>query len=333
MMRGPQSWSVAVRLADGTIAQRVDAHRPWTTRHWLLALPVIRGAAVLLESLTIGTRALNYSALMADAGASAASARDGEAPPNSPDPQKSEDPPDARAQDPAPTSPDEGKPSLGLLSIVFTVGLSVLLALLLFVAAPHFLSLALGSRWSLDEKTFLFHAIDGILKFSIFLGYVWGIGRIPEIKRVFAYHGAEHRAIYAYEASLPLEPRYAKNFPLWHPRCGTAFIFVLLTASVLFFAVLFPLFFRYEGTGAVSRALVATLAKTLLTFPLAGLSYEVTKLAAKPGSSPVWKALIYPGLLLQRLTTRETDDAQLEVAFRALAAVAASPPGPEPPLK
>jgi uncharacterized protein YqhQ len=198
--------------------------------------------------------------------------------------------------------------------MIFSFGLAVGL----FVVLPHALSLWAGRSFGFDESRMSFHILDGLLKFSIFLAYVWGIGLIPDIKRVYAYHGAEHKAIHVYEASLPLIPASAKPFPAWHPRCGTAFIFLMLALSILFFALVFPLFFRPEGMGMVQRTALGVGLKTLLLIPLAGLSYEITRLAGKPDSGLFWKILLWPGLLLQRLTTSPPDDGQLEVAMDAL---------------
>ena len=210
------------------------------------------------------------------------------------------------------------KESLGPLSISTTIIFSLILAVIIFVAAPHWLALKAGGFFGFTEKNTVFHILDGLIKFVFFLAYIWGIGKIPDIKRVYSYHGAEHRAIYAYEASLPLEPLYARHFPLWHPRCGTAFIFLLLALSIIFFAIVFPLLFNFEGGGAAKRTVLAALLKTALTLPLAGVSYEISRRAGKPHPSFIWQIIIFPGLLIQRLTTRETDDSQLEVALCAL---------------
>ncbi|MDR2460938.1 MAG: DUF1385 domain-containing protein [Deltaproteobacteria bacterium] len=230
---------------------------------------------------------------------------------------------------PDPNRGADSAPSLGLASILFTLFLSILLAAGLFMVLPHVLSMVLGHYLSFNEEHLSFHVVDGIIKFIIFLLYVWAIGFIPDIGRVFAYHGAEHKAIYTYEADLPLTPMMARHFPLWHRRCGTAFIFLLLAISILFFACFFPLLFHYSGDSKVMRALLATGIKMLLMFPLAGIAYEITRRAAARQSSILWKAAVFPGLVLQRLTTREPDDNQLEVAFVALKKVANAPSGPK----
>jgi uncharacterized protein YqhQ len=223
---------------------------------------------------------------------------------------------------------------MGALSLIATILVSFLIAIAVFVAIPHLITIASGSYLGFNERDLAFHALDGVIKFAFFLAYVWGIGKIPEIRRVYSYHGAEHRAIHAYEAGLPLEPVMARHFPLWHPRCGTAFMFLLLALSILFFAIAFPLlingiqaFHGFQDLGAVRRTLYSALLKITLTFPLAALSYELSRQAGKPKSGFVWKALIFPGLLIQRLTTKETDDPQLEVALRALSEALGPRPG------
>ncbi|MDR1308550.1 MAG: DUF1385 domain-containing protein, partial [Deltaproteobacteria bacterium] len=162
--------------------------------------------------------------------------------------------------------------------------------------------------------------------------YVWGIGLIPDIARVYAYHGAEHQAIHVYEAGLPLSPSEARAFPTWHPRCGTAFIFLVLSASILFFAIAFPLLAPFGGLERLPRALAGVGLKVLFTPLLAAVAYEITRLAGRPESGRLWRALVWPGLILQRITTRHPDEAQLEVAFKSLEAVLPEKGrAPEPP--
>ncbi|MDR2387590.1 MAG: DUF1385 domain-containing protein, partial [Deltaproteobacteria bacterium] len=207
------------------------------------------------------------------------------------------------------------------LEMVLGLVLGMGFGLFLFVALPHLLSFLLGVLAGFDESTFLFHLLDGLIKFGIFVGYIYLIGLYPEVGRIYAYHGAEHQAIYVFEAGLPFEPSSAKNFPTWHPRCGTAFIFLVLAASLIFFAVIFPLLPSFEHLNRLPRILAGVGIKILCTPFLAALSYEVAKTAARTKASPIWKAMVWPGLLLQRLTTRKPDDSMLEVAFKALEAV------------
>ena len=219
--------------------------------------------------------------------------------------------------------PHKDKPALGNLALGASLAAGICLALVLFVALPHVLSLLLGNAAGFDERGILFHLVDGILKFAILILYIKAIALMPEIGRLYAYHGAEHKAIHVYEARLPLTPEAAKPFPTWHPRCGTAFLFLVLALSVLFFAIAFPVLFRFESLGRFQAALAGVGVKMALMLPLSALAYELTRLAAKRDESRVFAAMIWPGLVLQRLTTREPNPAQLEVAIHSLKSVLA----------
>jgi uncharacterized protein YqhQ len=220
--------------------------------------------------------------------------------------------------------------SFGPLEMAITLGVGISLALVLFVALPHVLSMFVGRAAGFDERGLVFHLVDGLLKFGIFILYIWGIGRLPEIGRLYAYHGAEHKAIHAYEAKLPLTPESAAPFPAWHPRCGTAFIFFVLALSVLFFAAIFPLLFRFDSLGRLQAALAGVGVKIVLMLPLSALAYELTRLAGRHDQSRFFAAMVWPGLLLQKLTTREPDSSQLEVALHSLESVlAGSKSGPQ----
>jgi uncharacterized protein YqhQ len=213
------------------------------------------------------------------------------------------------------------KPAIGGFAMGLSVASGVALALALFVALPHVLSLWLGKALGFDEKGFMFHLVDGVLKFAILILYIKAIGLIKEIKRLYAYHGAEHKAIHAYEARLPLTPESARPFPAWHPRCGTAFLFLVLALSVLFFAIAFPLLFRFEALSGFKAALAGIGVKIALMLPLSAIAYELTRLASKRDKNRLFAAMIWPGLVLQRLTTSEPDLGQLEVAISSLESV------------
>ncbi|MDR1922017.1 MAG: DUF1385 domain-containing protein [Candidatus Adiutrix sp.] len=296
MMRGPERWAVAVRRAGGALEIRTVICRGWAKKAPILGKPFLRGAVVLLEPMMVGKKALNFSAEIA--------ARvEGEADENG-------------ALRPEKKRPAE-KPALGLAALALTLASAFGLAMLLFVALPHLLSVFAGRLWGFDETSGLFHLLDGLLKFVFFIAYVGLIGMIPDIKRVYAYHGAEHQAIHAFEAGGPLTAETAARHPAWHPRCGTAFIFLVLALSILLFAAVFPLAFPAAG-GSLARAAAGIGLKIVLLLPLAGLAYEVSRLAGQAGPGSFWRALLWPGLLLQRLTTRRPDVSQLETALAAL---------------
>ena len=290
MMRGPDRWAVAVRREDGRVETSVTPYRGWAKRFPVLGRPVLRGGVVLLESMIIGLKALNFSAEIAARETDSLQGKRGE---------------------------EAGKPALGFWALAFTLITAFALAMGLFVALPHVASVLAGKFWGFDESSGFFHLLDGLIKFALFIGYVWAIGLIPDIGRVYAYHGAEHKAIYTFEAGEPLSAERAARHPSWHPRCGTAFIFLVLALSILFFAAVFPLVFNTEGA-SIGRTVAGIGLKIVLMLPLAGLAYEVTRLAGKSSPNSVWRGMLWPGLLLQRLTTRKPDDAQLEVALEAL---------------
>ncbi len=293
MMRGPDRWTVTVRRADGSLEKSVTHYRGWAKKMPILGKPFLRGAVVLLESMIVGIKALNFSAEVAAV-----------------DEEK-------EGQEKAPAAKDQ-KPALGFWALALTLLSALGLAMGLFVALPHVASIVLGQFWGFDESSGLFHLIDGIIKFALFITYVWAIGLIPDIGRVYAYHGAEHMAIYTFENGDPLTPAMAARYSTCHPRCGTAFIFLVLALSIIFFAAVFPFIFPSTGEASVLRTVWGILLKIALMLPLAGLAYEVTRLAGKASAKSIWRVLLWPGLLLQRLTTRKPDEQQLEVALNAL---------------
>ena len=323
MMRGPRRWTVTVRRADGSLSSTATEYRGWAKRLPILGKPFLRGAVVLLESMIVGIKALNFSAEIAASDEEKEQADSAARPADNPGRLPDED---------SRTSEGDGgvenggvkKPALGFWTLALTLLSAFALAMGLFVALPHVASILLGQLWGFDESSGLFHLIDGIIKFALFMGYVWGIGLLPDIGRVYAYHGAEHKAIFTYEAGEPLTPEMAARHPAWHPRCGTAFIFLVLALSILFFAAVFPFIFSPEGA-SIGRTILGIGLKILLMLPLAGLAYEVTRLAGKASPSSFWRVLLWPGLLMQRLTTRKPDEAQLEVALNALEKAVAAP--------
>jgi uncharacterized protein YqhQ len=269
MMRGPSAWSVAVRKPDGDIA---EINRPISSllaRHRLLRLPVIRGVIALGESLAIGFRALAISANYA-------------------------------AQE---EGDDSGEPARELTraQIVFAFAIAIGFALLLFKVSPALISnwLPVGDTW--------FVIVEGLIRVAIFVGYLSLISLWPDLRRVFEYHAAEHKAINAYEAGDPLEPNAVQRHSLIHVRCGTSFLLYVMVIAIFVFA----LFGRPDWYWLIVTRIAA--------LPLiAGLAYEVIRFAGKHPHNPILRAILAPGLLLQRLTTRAPSLDQIEVSIRAL---------------
>ncbi len=300
MMRTPGSMAVAVRRADGRIEIRDE---PWTglnARFAFLKAPFLRGGLVLAESMHNGMSALTWAAERMEIDEAAKEA----------------------AESGKETEVEEGTSSA---AIAGTMAFSLMLAFGLFIALPHGLGLLGGKLLgieALDGTTPLFHAVAGALKLCILLGYLWGISRLPDVRRVFQYHGAEHKAIYTWEANQPLTIQNAQAFTRLHPRCGTSFLFIVIITSILVFTLAFStVSLPIENRILHQLALVGL--KLPLMFPIAGLAYEFQRMSAKFPNSPLVKPFIFPGLMLQHITTQEPDDEQVEVALVSLKAALA----------
>jgi uncharacterized protein YqhQ len=270
MMRGPSAWSVAVRKADGDIA---EINRPIASvllTHKWLRIPIVRGVVALGESLAIGFRALAISANYA----AQEEGKDG----------------------------DEVQAELTKAQLAFAFAIAIGFALLLFKVSP-----ALITNWLPIESTGAFVVVEGVVRVTIFMAYLVGIGFLPDLKRVFQYHAAEHKAINAYEAGEPLEPEVVARHSLLHVRCGTAFLLYVMVIGIFVFA-----FFGQPDWPVL-------IASRILALPLiAGIAYEIIRFAGKHPKHPVLRPLLMPGLWLQRLTTREPTLDQIEVSIRAL---------------
>jgi uncharacterized protein YqhQ len=271
-MRGVSTWSVAVRKPEGEIEVTSEPLVSWAKRHRVLRLPVIRGVVALAESLKIGFRALAIS---------------------------------ANAQ----LAEEEDAEPIGGLTWGITIALSLVLAIGLFFVVP------VGATSLIKDQlgsALLFWLVEGVLRTAIFIGYILLISRMPDLRRVFEYHGAEHKTISTFEAGDDLTPERAARYSRLHPRCGTSFLLIVMVLAIFVFA---PIGLPEWYWLLLSR---------ILGIPLiAGLSYEVIKWAGRNRHKRWVRAVMWPGLMLQNLTTREPDHEQLEVAIRALEAVLA----------
>ncbi|MBM3307413.1 MAG: DUF1385 domain-containing protein [Candidatus Eisenbacteria bacterium] len=291
MMRGPDRVATAVRLPDGTITVQTSQFVSASKRSRLLRSPVVRGGLTLIESLALGIRALNYSAsvaMEAAEGKPAAGDAAGDA-----------------AAGPAPRGKSgDWKTSLALSG---TMVLAFALGILVFFYVP----LVIAGRLNI-ESGILFNLVDGVIRVVFFIAYIWGISLWKEMRRVFEYHGAEHKAIFTQEAGQPLTVENARRFTTRHPRCGTSFLLIVMVVSILVFML----------TGK-PHSIAQRLARILLVPVIAGISYEIMKLSAKKAARAWARVISAPGVWLQRITTREPSDEQLEVAIAALSAVLA----------
>jgi uncharacterized protein YqhQ len=282
MMRGISVWAVAVRTPDGEIEITSEPLVSWAKRSRVLRWPVIRGVVALAESLKVGFRALAISA-------------------------------NAQLEEDEQGEKQEIGGFIWGLTIAFSLALAIGLFFVVPVGATSLIKDELGS-------SLLFWLVEGLLRTAIFIAYIWAISRLPDLRRVFEYHGAEHKTISAYEAEDELTPQRAKLYSRLHPRCGTSFLLIVMVLAIFVFAPIgLPAWYWL-------------LASRILGIPLiAGLSYEVIKWAGRNRRKRWVRAVMWPGLMLQNLTTREPDERQLAVAIAALEAVlAVEKPGETP---
>jgi uncharacterized protein YqhQ len=278
MMRGPASWSVACRKPDASIAVERHPLPTLAQRHKFLRWPLLRGCLVLGESLAIGIKALMISANHA-----------------------------LQEEDEELSDKQLGW-SLAVAMVMFSA---------VFIALPVFgtrlLERIIGN--AIEERPLLFNLIEGALRLTMFVGYLLVIGQFKDIRRVFQYHGAEHKTIYAYENGDPLEPALIDSkYSTLHVRCGTNFLFIVLFLTIVAH-FLMDLF--------LSAALLPRILLRISAVPLlAGFSYEVIKLASRNESSIFFRISMLPGLALQRITTKPPSHDQIEVAIAAMQAVA-----------
>jgi uncharacterized protein YqhQ len=365
MMRTPNAYAIAVRKADGTIVNTAAVLPKWSEKYPILKLPVLRGGAVLVQSMGLGIKALNYSANQAFADAEEAEVEEvkvaltpaviegegdfagitGGLPGLIPVPTQK------RAKD----EMKKGTTAAAAGSIIFAIFFNVLL----FIVAPLLLTNALfiAAGWVTPPataepaavvqtqgttasagpgvaattapavndawyarawrsvKTYLhpvrptvgFNLIDGLIRMSFFIIMIFSFSLIKDIRRVFEYHGAEHKTVFTWENGLPLTVENARTQPRQHPRCGTSFLMVVMLVSIVLFSVI-----KFDS-------LLHNMLIRIALMPLvAGLSYEVIRLSAKKEGSIVFKLITLPGVWLQNITTKEPDDKQLEVALEAL---------------
>ena len=281
MMRGSKGIATAVRDTDGKIVVNTEECVPYTKRYKLLGLPIIRGFVSLIESLVIGTKTLNYSASFFEDDEEMSGF-------------------DKWFKD---KFGDRGKDIV--MGITFL--LSFAFALLLFLVLPTGAA-NLFKGYKIVKSTVSLNIIEGIIRVLIFLLYIYLIGKMSDIERVFQYHGAEHKTIFCYENEIELTPENAQSFGRLHPRCGTNFLFLVMVVSIILFS--------FTGWSSIWQRLVY---RIILLPVVSGVTYEIIKWMGKSDSA-VARFFAWPGLMLQKITTREPDYSQLEVAIKALKA-------------
>lgn len=304
MMRGRRWAAVAVRAPSGRIVVRSERLPVRLYSGWISRTPLLRGLTVLWDSLGLGMKALMFSAEVAE---------------------RDDEPAAETGAEAAGVRPEE-RTTFGQTIQWTTVAFALLLGVGVFFLLP------LGVAGLLElvvDNTLVVHLFEGLVRLGLLVGYVWAIGFVPEIRRVFAYHGAEHMTIHAFEAGDPLDIPHVERYSPAHPRCGTAFLLLVVAISILLFALI------------PTDNWAVRIASRILGIPvIAGIAYEVLKLGGAHAEHPLMRLLVLPGLALQALTTRYPEPDMIEVAIASFeemhrlemsSAPGAAPPGGEPP--
>jgi uncharacterized protein YqhQ len=273
MMRAPHSYCVAVRRAGGGIITDRRALPKVSDRYPIFKLPVFRGVGTLGQAMVLGIKALRFSANA------------------------------ALSEEQRETAHKEEIPSW-LLAL--NLGISLVFFIFLYKFVPLYLATALGKWFSVFRERIPFNIADGVIRVLIFVSFLWLISRMKDIRRVFEYHGAEHRVVFNFESGEPVTVEHAQKFSTFHPRCGTSFLLVVMIVSIAIYALL-----------PFDSFLLKLLGRIALLPVVAGVSYEVIRFAAKHRQSLV-AVMTAPGLWLQRITTKPPSDDQTAVAIHAL---------------
>lgn len=269
MMRAPRAMAIAVRRPSGEISVKREEVPPLSERFPIVKLPILRGAVALFTSLIMGLKALNFSANEA-------------------------------------LAEEEEKEELSSWAMGGTMAVALGFGILLFFILPLYLTKLLVPV--IGQSNIVFNLVDGIIRVAVFLLYIVSISRMSDIQRVFQYHGAEHKTIFAFEAGEELTAAAVQKYSRLHPRCGTSFLLIVMLVSIVIFSLIPKLWPFWMKAGA----------RVVLLPVIAGVSYEFLKWSAKNDRHPLVRMIIAPGLALQRLTTREPDDSQVEVAIRSV---------------
>ncbi|NQU27281.1 MAG: DUF1385 domain-containing protein [Candidatus Marinimicrobia bacterium] len=275
MMRVPGAYCTAVRDPVGKVHTDRYEFKSLTEKSKLWKKPVLRGIAALFEAMRIGFGTLQWSADIA-------------------------------------MPPEEGSKKPTKLGNFFSVLFAVALAMLMFMVGPMWITTKL---LNIEKEALAFNMVSGLFRITFFVIYLGLISLMKDVRRLFQYHGAEHRVVYNFESGSEITVANAQSFPTQHPRCGTSFLFIVMLSAILIFAVVDTLIISVTGTISLGVRLLVHLPLIPLVM---GLSYEVIKLSAKNGSSFLVRVLRAPGLWLQNITTRQPEDEMVEVAITAL---------------
>jgi len=286
MMRAPGSVATAVRRANGTIVVQKLTFHSLVEKWRLKKVPILRGAIGLLDMLYLGIKTLNWSAEIAMLDVEAAKQA---------------------------TNGEERKPKeQSTFALVMTLVIALAIGITIFFVAPLYLTTQL---FSLEQKAIEFNVVAGLIRIAFLLAYLAAISLMNDIKRLFQYHGAEHKSVFAFELNDALIPDAVRRHSRFHPRCGTSFVLIVMFVAILTFSVLDVFLMAWFG----EMTLWLRLATHLPFIPIVGgIAYEFIKFSAKHSATPWGRIIVAPGLWLQKLTTKEPDESQIEVALVAL---------------
>ena len=292
MMRGKYNWAVGVREPDGSIYEEQHDLASGHAKNGWMYWPLVRGCRAMVESLVLGYKALEIAALHAF------NEDDGEA--------------DAGGS-------GDDDTVFGKKEMAISMVLGLVMGIVLFIVAPAFITNLLVGEY--DAHTLAWNVVDGVLRVAVFVFYIWLIGRMSDIKRMFGYHGAEHKTIHCYEHGLPLTPENARQFPRLHVRCGTAFLIMVMIIAIFVYTItpLNGLISAWGVPDGAPKLALVIVARIVLMPVIAGISYEITvRWAGSHPDNPLVKVVLWPGMQMQYLTTNEPDDGMLECAIAAM---------------
>ncbi len=281
MMKGPKDIAIAVRAPDNEIVVKKEPVEGIITKYKLNKIPFLRGGLALIDAMVLGVRSLNYAADIA---------------------MPEEDSDEELGRFEAFLQRIFGDKLIDVV-MYFSIFIALLISIGVFILGPTLLA---GAFKKVIQSTAVLNLIEGALRLTLFILYVFAISRMEEIRRVFQYHGAEHKTIYCYENREDLSVENVRKYSTLHPRCGTSFLFIVMMVSMILFSMI-------AWKDPISRMLI----RLALLPVVAGISYEIIRIAGK-SQSAFMDIVSYPGMMIQKLTTLEPDDSQIEVAIEAL---------------
>lgn len=275
MMRSPHAWGIAIRKPDGSLIVHSEPLERLSDKHKWTGWPIIRGVATLGQAMTLGYRALKFSA-------------------------------NQFLEEEQKDVPKEEQVKISGWVATLNIILSVGFFIIAYKWFPLVVTTKLSHQFHSLDNRFGFNLVDGVIRLGLFLLFIWGMSRMKDIRRIFEYHGGEHKTVFAFEAGKGVDVQKAQSFPTWHPRCGTSFLMTVMLICI-------PVYMLFPPMGFWMRLL----ARVVMLPVIAGASYEIIRYAARKQSS-LFAIMTAPGLWLQRITTQPPSDDQVECAIRAL---------------